>query len=383
MTKRVEEHLVIGGGPAGAMAAIRLAGAGLQVTLIEREREAHAKVCGEFLSAEAAEYLDEVGIDLRALGAVSIDHVRLCNGRLTAETALPFHAYSLSRKVLDEALLGHAVAKGCVVQRGVTAEGLGTDGDGWRVEIRGEEPLWARAVFLATGKHDVRGWVRGRGQQADLIGFKQHWRLLPAQVKALRGVMELFLFRDGYGGLSLVEGDAANLCLVVRRRRLRASGGWDGFLEEIRRCNGLLEDRLMGAQAAWERPLAISPIPYGYFAAEESGVWRIGDQAAVIPSFTGDGMSIAMHSATMAAQMCIEGKGSAAFHRALRGQLRSGMRLATLVSRAMVTPLGRGVAAWMMPRAIEWIATTTRIPERAMALSRESGALRQAHSASR
>jgi flavin-dependent dehydrogenase len=376
MKKRVEAHLVIGGGPAGTMAAMRLAGAGLRVTLIEREREAHAKVCGEFLSAEAAEYLDHVGIDLGALGAVSIDHVRLCNGRSIAETGLPFRAYSLSRKVLDEAMLVGAIAKGCTVRRGVRAEGLSQDAEGWRVEIRGEEPLRAHTIFLATGKHDVRGWARGAGKQSDLIGFKQYWRLRSAEVEALRGVMELFLFRDGYGGLSLVEGEAANLCLVVRRKRLQACGGWDGLLEEIRRGNRLLDVRLLGAQAAWERPLAIAPIPYGYSAMEESGVWRIGDQAAVIPSFTGDGMSIAMHSATLAAQLCIEGKSSAAYHRALRGQLRNGMRLATMLSRAMVTPVGRGVAAWMMPRALEWIAATTRVPERAMALSRDVGTLR-------
>lgn len=381
MKKQIEEHLVIGGGPAGTMVAMRLAGAGRRVALIEREKEAHAKVCGEFLSDEAAEYLDQVGIDLVALGAVPIDRVRLCNGHSIAEAALPFRAYSLSRSVLDEAMLGCAIARGCMVRRGVAAEGLSKDGDGWRVEIRGEEPLWARTVFLATGKHDVRGWARGRGQQPDLIGFKQHWRLLPAEIEALRGGMELFLFRDGYGGLSLVEGDRANLCLVVRRRRLQACGGWDGLLEEIRRGNRLLEERLQGGQAAWERPLAIAPIPYGYAAVEQSGVWRIGDQAAVIPSFTGDGVSIAMHSATLAAEMCLEGKSAAAYHRALRGQLRNGMRLATLLSRAMVTPVGRGVAGWMMPRGLEWIAATTRVPKRAMAVSRDVGTLRPLHPA--
>jgi flavin-dependent dehydrogenase len=379
MKRHVEEHLVIGGGPAGSMAAIRLAEAGRRVTLLEREREAHAKVCGEFLSVEAVEYLDRVGIDLRALGAVPIERVRLCNGVSIAETALPFRAYSLSRMVLDEAMIVRAAAKGCTVRRGIIAEGLIMEADGWRVEIRGEEPLRARAVFLATGKHDVHGWARGAGQQPDLIGFKLHWRLQPEQTGALRGGMELFLFRDGYGGLSLVEGDMANLCLVVRRRRLQAYGGWDGLLEEFRRGNRLLEERLQGAQAVWERPLAIAPIPYGYAAVENRGVWRIGDQAAVIPSFTGDGMSIAMHSATLAAQMCIEGKSSAAYHRALRGQLRSGMRLATLLSRAMVTPVGRGLAAWMMPRALEWIAATTRVPEQAIAVSRDAGTLRPLH----
>ncbi len=378
MTTGAIEHLVIGGGPAGAMAAIHLAAAGRRVKLIEREREAHDKVCGEFLSAEAAMYLRQAGIDLDALGAVAIDRVLLCNGHSVAETALPFRAYSLSRRVLDEALLQRAAALGCVVRRGVSVAGMSKDGDRWRVEVRGENPMLADAIFLATGKHDLRGWARGKGQQADLIGFKQHWQLNLAQTEALRGVMDLFLFRGGYGGLSLVEGDVANLCLAVRRERLQAGGGWQGLLEEILRDNRILEERLHLARAVWERPLAISPIPYGYFAVEESGVWRIGDQAAVIPSFTGDGMSIAMHSAALAVRMFLEAKSSVAYHNALRAQLRKGMLLAMLLSRAMITPVGRAAAAWMMPRAISWVAATTRVPEGAMTASYSGGTLRAA-----
>jgi len=57
MIRNSIENLVIGGGPAGSMLALRLAGSGREVRLLEKEREPHHKVCGEFLSAEAVEYL--------------------------------------------------------------------------------------------------------------------------------------------------------------------------------------------------------------------------------------------------------------------------------------------------------------------------------------
>ena len=74
---RNTEHLIVGGGLAGSMLAMRLAGAGREVTLLEKERCAHHKVCGEFLSREAVAYLRQAGVDPLELGAVSIDSVRL------------------------------------------------------------------------------------------------------------------------------------------------------------------------------------------------------------------------------------------------------------------------------------------------------------------
>jgi flavin-dependent dehydrogenase len=111
--------------------------------------------------------------------------------------------------------------------------------------------------------------------------------------------MDLFLFSGGYGGLALVENDVANLCLVVRRSRLRKLGGWPEVLAALLEENAHIGNRLGGACALWERPLAISSIPYGYMSYRNSGAWCLGDQAAVIPSFTGDGMAIALHSGAL------------------------------------------------------------------------------------
>lgn len=367
------EHLVIGGGPAGSMLAMRLAAAGREVVLLEKERGPHDKVCGEFLSREAVEYLRQAGIEPLDLGACAIQYVRLHARRKIVGAELPFTALSLSRRVMDEVLLAKAEGAGCVVRRGSFVEKMHAAGNRWWVGLRGGRTIDAKTVFLATGKHDLNGWERGRGSQNDLIGFKMHWRLAPAQMTTLGGVMELFLFRGGYGGLSLVEGNTANLCLVVRKNRLRQLGGWAhlqrAILAEVRG----MRERLRDGEPCWTKPLAISSIPYGYSCGSPGGVWRVGDQAAVIPSFTGDGMSIALHSAALAAEMYLNGKSVDTYIGCLKDQLQSGMRFATNLSRVMVTPGGRALAPLLLsliPSAMGGIAASTRIPDSAMRRAR-------------
>ena len=363
------ENLVIGGGPAGSMLAMRLADAGRPVTLLEKERTAHHKVCGEFLSHEAVMYLRQVGLDPCEIGAVPIRFVRLSSGRRTAKAALPFEALSLSRYVLDAKMLALAQEKGCEVRRGAFVDSIAHLGDIWLVQLRDGRSITARNVFLANGKHDLHGWARSETRQSDLIGFKMHWHLNPTQTRVLREIMEVFLFPEGYGGLSLVEREVANLCLVVRRSWLRKTGGWSELVSTLLCENPLLLQRMQGAAAMWERPLAISPIPYGYLAGRSSGLWCAGDQAAVIPSFTGDGMSIALHSAALAAEMYLSGQTADAYQQQLGAQLGRGMSIASSLSRAMVSRVGRNlapIALAVFPGAMKWIASSTRIPQQSL-----------------
>jgi flavin-dependent dehydrogenase len=368
ITEPIVENLVIGGGLAGAMTALRLAAAGREVMLVERERKPHHKVCGEFLSPEAVDYLRQAGVDPVRLGAVPIQHARLSAKDKVVESTLPFRALSLSRCRLDEALLVRAEEEGCVLRRGINVEGL-TQSEVWAAAQSGRTLQRARNVFLATGKHDLRGWQRPPGKQSDLVGFKLHWQLAPKETEALRGYMDLFLFTGGYGGLSLVEGSAANLCLVVRRSRIRHLGRWEELLKALFEENRHIRQRLASGRPLWERPLAISSIPYGYLPRQNSSLWRLGDQGAVIPSFTGDGMAIALHSGALAAEMYMAGKSPDRYHQVLSEHLRRGMSLATLLSRLMVSLAGRNLAPLALtalPRAIAWIARSTRIPESAI-----------------
>jgi flavin-dependent dehydrogenase len=359
------DNLVIGGGLAGSMVAIRLATAGRQVTLLEKETAAHHKVCGEFLSPEAVEYLNQVGINPLELGAATIRLVLLSSKQRVVETALPFTALSLSRFALDEAMLSRAEECGCKVQCGSFVEQLNIEDNLWSARIRGGESVRAHTVFLANGKHDIRGWERAHTGQGDLVAFKLHWQLDSAQTEKLRDFVELFLFPSGYGGLSLVERDVANLCLVVRQAELRRIGGWQKLLASVIDDNRHLKQRLQGAIALCDRPLAISSIPYGHLAGQPFGLWCVGDQAAVIPSFTGDGMSIALHSAALAAEMYLTGESAEQYNHRLHAQLSRGMDVATCLSRSMVSNAGRTMAILglsVFPNAMRWIAASTRIP---------------------
>jgi flavin-dependent dehydrogenase len=328
-------------------------------------------VCGEFLSAEALGYLRACGVEPLDHGARPVGRLRFSAGKRVIETELPFPALSLSRTVLDEQLLRRAEDCGCVVARGVAVEKLARADGHWQVCTGDGERVRAAHVFLANGKHDLRGWARQAGVQNDLIGFKMHWRLASGQTRELAGHIELHQFDGGYAGLVAVEDGAANLSVVVRRRVFQQLCGWPALLAHMRSKNGLLNERIAGAEAVWNRPVAISAIPYGYLARSSDGLWRIGDQAAVIPSFTGDGMAIALHSAAMAVEMMLEGKGAEKCQRALAAQLQGGMRIATALSRLMASRIAwlvAPVAMAILPLMLGSIARATRIPERALLL---------------
>lgn len=367
--------LVIGGGPAGAALATRLARAGREVVLLEREAGPVDKVCGEFVSREAGLYLASLGLDLPALGAVAIDTVRLCAADRIVTVPLPFAAISLSRRVLDEALLGRAAAAGATIHRGAKVVELSRADCGWTARLENGSSHAADDVFLATGKHDLRGHKRPSGLQDDLVAFKLHWRLAPRQAADLERHVELVLFDGGYAGLEPVEGGLANLCLLVRRQRLRALGqglgqGWEKLLTAIRQESPHLDARLTGGEPCWTKPLALSTIPYGHVRRRATdGLWRLGDQGAVIPSFSGDGMSIALHSAELAARMYLEGNGADVFQRRLARDVTGQVLLATVLSHGMVRRGGQaalGAAARAWPGLVSGVAFHTRVSDAAL-----------------
>lgn len=298
------ENIVIGGGVAGAAAAIRLAKQGRDVLLLEKEVAPRHKVCGEFISIEAQHYLKELGIDLMALGAAPIRQLLLIKGAQKINTRLPFLALSLSRYVLDEALLQLAISSGVELRRGINVTSLVPDNPGWMVSSSTSE-LQGERVFLATGKHNLRGWPRDDAGSEAHIGLKMHYILNPAQQRELAGHIEIMLFDGGYAGLEPIENGKANFCLVIRKSAFLQHGkDWGQLLRVLSAEIPHLKARLQAASPCWERPLAIAGIPYGYIHPAESkdrlGLFPIGDQMAVIPSFCGDGIAIALHTAFLA-----------------------------------------------------------------------------------
>jgi menaquinone-9 beta-reductase len=360
--------LVIGGGIAGGAVATHLARAGYEVILIERKAKPHDKVCGEFISGEAVYYLCGLGIDLAALGAVPISSVTVHTPRAAVGCRLPFAAASISRRLLDEGILRQAAAGGAELRRGRAVRSLQRLDERWIVELDDGCKIAARDAFLATGKFDLRGWKRPPGHQNDLIAFKLHWRVAAASMNALGPCVELFLFPGGYAGIEPVENGILNLCLVIRARHFAELGGrWELLLSMLRENFSRLHQALAGRQACWNRPLAVASNPYGFVQSRGDGPWRLGDQAAVIPSFSGDGIAIALHSARMAADYYISGRPSSEFQSDLARDVTGQVRRATLLSRLLVQPKGQVVAmafAQMAPGLVRQIGRGTRIPRR-------------------
>src|SRR6185295_11448666 len=204
--------LIVGGGPAGASAAIALARGGAMPVLIDRSPGERDLVCGGFLGWDAIAALRKLGLDPTSLGARPIHRLRLVSGRRIVEAALPRPAAGLSRRRLDAALLRMAEEAGAAVLRGRTARAL----DGHRVRLDGDEEMEADALFLATGKHELRGAARDVGGRPVSVGLRAALPPMPD----LDGVIELHLFDGGYAGLLTQEDGDTNFCLTVTRARM-------------------------------------------------------------------------------------------------------------------------------------------------------------------
>ena len=361
---------VIGGGPAGAALATLLAEAGRSVVLFEKERVAHDKVCGEFISHEGAAYLSKLGLSVEGLGSLPIRHVRLARRGSALSAPLPFTAQSLSRRVLDEALLERAAQAGADIRRGARVRSLDQCSDGWSIKADNADPIRAAQAFLATGKHDLKAWKRPPGRQQGLIAFKMYVRLAPRQAEDLSGHVELILFSGGYAGLQPVEGGRANLCLLVQKSVFaQRYGSWESLLGGMQESCPHLAMRLAGGVSLLDRPLAISGLPYGHVARPGGALWRLGDQSAVIPSFSGDGMSIALHSAHLAARCYLRGGSAADFQATLAAQVSGQVWRATFLSKMLVSPAGQlaaQAAARTLRSNLTLGAALTRIPAQAL-----------------
>lgn len=357
------DAIAIGGGLAGAASALELARNGVRVALIERSATPALKVCGDFLSREARELLRVLGVDIVALGAREVHTFRLVNGRASADAALPFAAAGLSRLRLDEALIAQAKAAGAEVIRGEAVTALDLEAGLVRVRTPTRE-LSADTAVLATGKHNLRGWPR---RACAMTAFKMPAELSSAATRALREVVQLATYRGGYVGACNVEEGATTICWLLDADAMsRAGSDWTAHLAFIARQCPVMGDLLSGARFLSARPAAVAAVPYGYkrHGVIAPNVFPVGDQLAVIPSFTGDGTSLALSSGLAAAQAVLAGQTAdtyqAAFLRRIRGQFVWAKAVDATFKASLTRAMGVGAVA-AMPWLARSVANLTRL----------------------
>ncbi len=353
--------IVLGAGPAGCAAAIALAQAGAAPILLDRDAEARDVLCGGFLSWRTAEQLRALGVDPVALGASRVDRVALfAVGRETA-LPLPDTAFGLSRRALDNALRRRALALGAEFEV-ETARGI----EG--ACVLGRDRRWSGdGLFLATGKHDVRGGARPRRAADPALGLRLRLPATGDRSALLAGRIELHLFRGGYAGIVLQEDGTANVCLAVRKSRLANSvGDTTGLLAGLAERHPAFQRRLGDDWQALPVE-TIGSVPYGWIArSTEPGLFRLGDQAAVIPSLAGEGISIALASGTMAARAWLNcgADGAVAYQRELAALAARPLRVAGLAWKLAERPLTAAVGlalARRVPPLLRWLIEASRI----------------------
>jgi len=341
--------LIIGGGPAGATLALRLAQAGLPHLLLERSRETGDALCGGFLSWRTLAMLERLGIEAEALNPEPVRRVRLFARGCVAESALPHPARAVSRCRLDTLLLAAAKQAGASVERGVAVRGM----EDRAARLADGSSIGADALFLATGKHDLRDLARpAAARGADpTIGLRL--RLLPSAAlrRCIGDAIELHLLDRAYAGLVQQEDGTGNLCLAVHRSRLVEAGDPERLLTEMAAELPALGERL-AHRLSGSSIDAIANVPYGWRATNSGdGVFRLGDQAAVIPSLAGEGMAIAIAS------------GLAAAHFYARGGPAAAKAFQTHFAERVQRPIGVAGMAWR-------IAERPRLAQAATLLAR-------------
>jgi flavin-dependent dehydrogenase len=157
---------VIGGGPAGATTACRLARAGRRVVLFERERFPRFHI-GESLLASVNDVLEEIGAaDLvRARGFPMKWGATFSTGDLTVERFADFavsrevrapQTWQVPRAEFDELLLRHAAACGADVREGHRVLDVAFDPGGATVSFRDDtdspRDVRVAAVVDASGR---------------------------------------------------------------------------------------------------------------------------------------------------------------------------------------------------------------------------------------
>jgi flavin-dependent dehydrogenase len=286
---------VIGGGPAGASAAITAARTGASVGLFDVSDFPRQKVCGEFVSAESLELLRDLLREHpraeKLLGdAPVISQARIFVSGSCLQTAIEPPALSIPRYALDLLLWESAQQAGARVHK--KCEVLSVEGHGPFTLTTALGTASAKAVILCVGR-----WSRF-SDAADVppgpkwIGVKAHYREASPSPST-----DLYFFDQGYCGVQPVAPGAVNVCAMVRSDAATT-------LSEVLQLSRPLARRSAGWQPLTP-VVSTAPLIYRKPQAVRDNLLLAGDAAGFIDPFVGDGISLALRGGQAAAN-CLQ-----------------------------------------------------------------------------
>ena len=319
----MDDVVIAGAGPAGSLAAIILAKAGLRVRLFDRARFPRHKLCGDTLNPGALSVLQR-HVDVSSLVEQSdpIEGMLLTGPggvRVRAKYGRGLAGRAVTREVLDQWLVSRAIAAGASIEENVLVKDVSlADGRiaGVRLGRAAAVTHPARMVIAADGRRSTLAIGRGLSQQPRR---PRRWAVGSyfADVDGLTTLGEMHVRRGHYIGVAPVPGGLTNACLVVphrpSRRRFGETGSRDDLplarpaeaLDHYLKNDPELRERFARARAV-APPSVLGPMAVDAQAAGEPGLLLAGDAAGFIDPMTGDGLHFALAGAELAAAVALE-----------------------------------------------------------------------------
>lgn len=320
------DAVVIGAGPAGCMAALSMARAGVRTLIVDKAHEGRWKVCGCCLGALGVRALRRAGLDDVLARAAPIDRFTLAARACSSTTRLDGFV-SVSREALDSALARAAVESGAHIFWNTRAvlhsEGL--------VRLDNGSELRPGVVIDASGL---------RGQRQDDADIARSARIglgLTTNSKTCAAnELTMAVARDGYLGRVLLPDGRVDFAAAVRPAFVRQHGSPARAMQSIWSSAGFDPAEVPGG--AWRGTPALTRFRH----AQEGPILRVGDAAGYVEPFTGEGMSWALHAASRIvadATRCIErGPDASRWPSTLHGMIAARHARCRMVSLAVRSP---------------------------------------------
>ena len=299
MNEELYDIGIIGAGLAGLALAIESVKAGRKVILFEKETFPYHKVCGEYISNESWNYIKTLEVDLDSMDLPKINQLKISSAEGNElNQQLDKGGFGVSRYTLDFELVKIAKQLGVHVLENTKVEDVQVNVDAATI-ITSKQPYFAKIAVGAHGKRSVldkklnRPFM-GKAQPSskNYVGIKYH---IKAQLPD--NLIGLHLFKDGYCGISKVEGiDRFCLCYLTLASNVKNSGSIEKMEDDILSKNLYLKEYL-GYERYYEKPLVISQINFTRKNPIEDGVFMLGDAAGLIVPLCGNGMSMALKAA--------------------------------------------------------------------------------------
>lgn len=292
---RTWDIAVIGGGPAGAMAAREASRNGVKVLLIDRSSFPRQKVCGCCLNPAALNLLKRVGLgDLPAqLGGKALSEFQLSSGGRTANVPLA-GGIAISREQFDAALVDAAIREG-VAFLDSTEAGIRSALPGCRIDLKQQNAsatATAKVVIGATG-------LGAKGFADDPANFRKcssrsrigAGAVFPASVAGYpSGILSMACGRDGYVGLVRLEDGRLDVAAALDPAATKRSGGIAPLVDRILEHAGL--PTLPNVETtAWR---GTAPLTQRRTRVFGDGYLLAGDAAGYVEPFTGEGIAWAL-----------------------------------------------------------------------------------------